>query len=170
MSVYNESIQGSRARMYIGIILQENDPALNRSRVRVYAGISDASTTLGGTGTASYSVTVSNVGELAFSTQPYNFTGNSGRDYRFFDNSSIWVPHTANGSQTVTAYLSVSFFNSFIPGNNISVSMGLTDYDISTGNIWNGTAFVKGVVYMWNGTAFVKVVPKLWNGSNFIGV
>jgi hypothetical protein len=156
--------------MYIDMTLQENDPANNRSRVRVFAGISDASASLGGTGTASYSVTVSSVGELAFSTQPYNFTGNSGRDYRFFDNSSIWVPHTADGSQGVTAYLSVSFFNSFIPGNNISVSIGLTDYDISTGNIWNGTNFVKGFPYIWNGTTFARALPLVWNGTTWKGV
>jgi len=167
---YNEVIQGTRARIYVDMTLQENDPVLNRSRVRVFAGISDASTTLGGSGTASYSVTVADVGELAFSTQAYNFTGNSGRDYRFFDNSSIWIPHTANGSQTGSVTVLVSFFNSFIPNGGVSVSLPLTDYERNTGNIWNGTTFVKGVPYMWNGTAFVSVVPKLWNGSSFIGV
>lgn len=167
---YNEVIQGSRARIYVDMTLQQNDPANNRSRVRVFAGISDASTTLGGSGTASYSVTVADVGELAFSTQAYNFTGNSGANYRFFDNSNIWIPHTANGSKTGSVTVLVSFFNSFIPNGGVSVSLALTDYERNTGNIWNGTTFVKGVPYMWNGTAFVSVVPKLWNGSNFIGV
>ena len=167
---YNEVIQGTRARIYVDMTLQENDPVNNRSRVRVFAGISDASASLGGTGTASYSVTVADVGELAFSTQAYNFTGNSGRNYRFFDNSSIWIPHSADGSRTGYAIVLVSFFNSFIPNGSVDVSLALTNYERNTGNIWNGTTFVKGVPYMWNGTAFVSVVPKLWNGSNFIGV
>jgi hypothetical protein len=167
---YNEVIQGGRARIYVDMTLQQNDPANNRSRVRVFAGISDASTTLGGSGTASYTVTVADVGELAFSTQAYNFTGNSGANYRFYDNSNIWIPHTANGSQTAFVTVNVSFFNSFIPNGGVSLGLALTDYERNTGNIWNGTTFVKGVPYMWNGTAFVVVVPKLWNGSSFIGV
>jgi hypothetical protein len=167
---YNEVIQGSRARIYVDMTLQENDPVNNRSRVRVFAGISDASATLGGTGTASYTVTVADVGELAFSTQAYNFTGNSGNDYRFFDSSSIWIPHTANGSKTGSVTVNVSFFNSFIPNGGVSVSLALTDYELSTGNIWNGTTFVKGVPYMWNGTAWIPTAPRMWNGSAWVGI
>jgi hypothetical protein len=170
MSVYNEVIQGSRARIYVGMILQQEDPINNRSRVRVYGGISDASTTLGGSGTASYSVTTSNVGELAFSTQGYNFTGNSGQDYRFYDNSNVWVPHSADGSYTVTTTVLVSFFNSFIPNGGVSVSLTLPNYERSTGNIWNGTAWVKGVPLLWNGTAWVTVAPRMWNGSAWVGI
>jgi hypothetical protein len=155
MSVYNEVIQGTRARIYVGMILQENDPANNRSRVRVYGGISDANPSLGGFGTASYAVTTSNVGQLAFSTQAYDFTGDSRRDYRFYDNSNVWVPHSTDGSYTVTSTVDVSFFNSFIPNGSVSVSLPLTNYDRSPvfGTITTPSPTIRGVAYTGSFTA-----------------
>jgi len=165
----NEVTSGSRAILRIEVYVEQNDPANNRSLVRLIGSTRDGSTTLGGTGTGSWNIGIDGA-ERGAGSFGYNFTGNSGNNYVYY-NATEWLTHSAtNGSRTISAYTNFNWFNSFIPATGVSVGLTLTDYELSTGNIWNGTGFVKGVAYMWNGTAFVQVVPKLWDGSNFIGV
>ena len=166
-----ELLRGDRAIMRIEVLLQESQPQNNRSRLRVIARVRDGSTTLGGSGTLSWAVTLRDVaGTIGSGSVGYNFTGNSGQNLLLFDNSNVFLPHDPDGSQEARANLSISFFNSFIPDGNVAVLLPLTDYDISTANIWDGTQFQKGVPRMWDGTTFVTTTPRVWDGTTWKAV
>lgn len=56
----------------------------------------------------------------------------------------------------------------------MTITVNLTIGDVNsvsvTINVWNGSAFVPGVLKRWNGSAFVDVDLKRWNGSAFVSV
>lgn len=44
----------------------------------------------------------------------------------------------------------------------------LTITAISAARVWNGSAFVSGLVNVWNGTSFVSGTIRVWNGSSWV--
>jgi hypothetical protein len=44
----------------------------------------------------------------------------------------------------------------------------LTITAISAARVWDGTAFVSGLVNVWNGTAFVSGTIKVWDGTTWV--
>jgi hypothetical protein len=44
----------------------------------------------------------------------------------------------------------------------------LTITVISAARVWNGTAFVPGLVNVWSGTAFISGIIKVWDGTNWV--
>jgi hypothetical protein len=159
---------GGRVTVRCEINAIQNDPANNRTLVRIAGRVFDSSASLGGFGTGTWNVVLdgSTMGSGSFG---YDFSGNSGRNYLFYQ-ADHWITHNANGTRSVGGSATFDGRTSLIRSITASGSIGLTDYEISTGNIWNGTAFVKGVPVAWNGSAWVSTVPRLWNGTSWVAI
>jgi hypothetical protein len=132
MAVYTATSVGSsdsNARAYLQVEIDKDtdDPANNQSRIRLRARMGDNSASFGGTGTASWVVRLDGV-EQGSGSFSYNFTGNSGNVYNYFD-AYIWVPHLADGTKAITGFTEVNPFNSFIQTFNVSGPLTLTDYN-----------------------------------------
>ena len=145
----NDSIQ--RAYLQVELDKITDDPANNRSYVRLRARMGDNSAAYGGNGTASWNVYFDGA-YVNSGSFPYNYTGNSGQVNNFYDNY-FWVTHSADGTRSVTGYAEVQPFNSFILFFNVSGPITLTDYNRFP--TWNdqtvsssasvGTAYSDGV-------------------------
>ena len=123
----NDSIQ--RAYLQVELDKITDDPANNRSYVRLRARFGDNSASYGGTGTASWNVYFDGA-LITGNSFGYNLTGNSGNVYNFYD-GYFWVTHSADGTRSVTGYAEIQPFNSFILFFNVSGPITLTNYDRS---------------------------------------
>ena len=121
----NDSIQ--RAYLQVELDKITDDPANNRSYVRLRARFGDNSASYGGTGTASWNVYFDGA-YVTSGSFGYNLTGNSGNVYNFYDDY-FWVTHSADGTRSVTGYAEIQPFNSFILFFNVSGPITLTDYN-----------------------------------------
>lgn len=121
----NDSIQ--RAYLQVELDKITDDPANNRSYVRLRARFGDNNASYGGTGTASWNVYFDGA-LITGNSFGYNLTGNSGAVYNFYDGYH-WVTHSADGTRSVTGYAEIQPFNSFILFFNVSGAIALTDYN-----------------------------------------
>jgi hypothetical protein len=167
MPTFTYAYGSNRAILAVDINAITNDPVNNRTLVRLTGRIYDGNSSLGGFGTGSWNIGLDG-SERGAGSFAYNF-GNQGISYTFFNND-YWITHSANGTRSVYGYVNFNGFTGLIGAGSAGGTVGLTDYEISTGNIWNGTTFVKGVPYMWNGTAWVASVPRLWNGTAWVAI
>lgn len=142
-----------RARVTCNVAGISNDPANNRTLVRVTGSVSDNSASFGGFGTGTWSITLDGVSRGSGS-QAYDFTGDSGRSYTFAGGGDFWITHNTNGTRSVSA--SVVFSGVTPVGSaTASGSITLTDYNRSpvftTSNA--PTPAIKGVAYTGQFTA-----------------
>jgi hypothetical protein len=134
MPVYTATSVGSSdtiARAYLQVELDKitDDPANNRSYVRIRGRMGDNSASFGGNGTCSWVVKLDSV-EQGSGSFPYNYTGDSGQVNNFFD-QYYWITHSTDGTKTISGFVEVNPFNSFIQPFNVSGPLVLTDYNRS---------------------------------------
>lgn len=153
MPTFTFTYGSSRAILAVDINAITNDPANNRTLVRLTGRIYDGNASLGGFGTGSWNIGLDGVERGAGSFR-YDFTGNSGRTYTFY-NADEWITHNANGSRSISVYTNFNGFTSLIGGGSASGSLTLTDYDRSPvfGTITTPSPTIRGVAYTGSFTA-----------------
>jgi len=105
----------------------QNDPANNRTLVRIAGRVFDSSASLGGFGTGTWNVVLdgSTRGSGSFS---YQFAGNSGANYLFYQ-ADHWIGHNTNGTRSVSGSATFDGRTSLIRSITAGGTIGLTDYD-----------------------------------------
>lgn len=115
---------GSRAGVRLEVWEASLDAANNRSWVSFNLDVYDNSSSLGGTGTGSWSANINGTGYSG--SLSYDFSGNSGASYRVLS-SSQWVNHASDGSAVI--YVAGTFAGTSPVGYAIAEAYtALTDY------------------------------------------
>jgi hypothetical protein len=167
MATFEFAYGSNRAILAVDINAITDDPANNRTLVRLTGRIYDGNLSLGGFGTGLWNIGLDG-SERGSGSLAYQFA-NQGISYTFFNND-YWINHNADGTRSVYGYVNFNGRTGLIGSGSAGGTIGLTNYDISTGNIWNGTAWVKGSPVAWNGSAWVRTVPRMWNGTAWVAI
>lgn len=140
-----------RALVQCDLSVVSENPGANQSTVRLIGRVSDNSASFGGfSSSSSWSVTLDGSSRGSGSIA-YDFTGNSGRTYEFF-NSTFVVNHNGDGSRSVPATVSWAGNDGLTGSATAGGTIGLTDYnrgpsftDQTVTNGTRGTAYSNGV-------------------------
>jgi len=128
MATFTFAYGSNRAILAVDINAITNDPANNRTLVRLTGRIYDGNTSLGGFGTADWNIGLDGA-ERGSGRFSYQFA-NQGISYTFFNND-YWIGHNANGSRSVYGYVNFNGNTGLIGAGSAGGTIGLTDYDRS---------------------------------------
>jgi hypothetical protein len=118
---------GSRAKVKVEVTRTSESSTNNTSQVRIEGTVSDNSINLGGfSDRSSWKVTLDGV-QRGSGSLAYNFTGNSGRSYKFFD-QTFTITHDRNGSKTVSGSAEWAGDDGLTGSATATTSLTLTDF------------------------------------------
>jgi hypothetical protein len=118
---------GSRAKVKVEVTLVSQSSTNNNSQVNIKGTVSDNSTNLGGYSSRStWEVTLDGV-QRGSGTLAYDFTGNSGRSYKFFD-QTFTITHGTDGSKTVSGSAKWTGDDGLTGTATATTSLALTNY------------------------------------------
>jgi hypothetical protein len=142
----------ARALVRCQLLLVSENPGANQSTVRLIGSVSDNNPSFGGNSIASsWNVTLDGV-QRGSGSIAYDFTGNSGRTYTFFD-GNFTITHNANGTRSVPVSAFWAGDDGLTGSATASGSPTLTDYNRSpvfsdsavANTATRGTAYSDGV-------------------------
>ena len=142
---------GGRVTVRCEINAIGDDAANNRTLVNIKGRVFDSSTSLGGFGTGVWNVVLAGV-TVGSGSFAYDFSGNSGRNYLFYDGNH-YIGHAANGTGSASGSATFNGQTGLIGSITAGGTIGLTDYNrspvysdntvVATASV--GTAYSDGV-------------------------